>query len=284
MTPTVPKKFRHILHPTDFSAGGDVAFQHALALAACSRAELSIVHTGRGATLGHSWDAFPKVRETLSQWGRLPADAAPSDVVDLGMDVHKLDLGAREPGDAVTDYALRNDCDLLVLATHARHGVQAWTRPSVAKPLARNLAEQTAMPALFLPEGAKGFIAQETGDAVLRNILLPIDLSPDSDRAIEAALGLTQLMEADDVTMHFLHVGKGHPVISSGKLAGLKVEYHVDEGDIAAAIGRIAESVDADLIVMATHGHDGFLDVLRGSTTEQVIHHTPRALLAVSAS
>ncbi len=38
---------------------------------------------------------------------------------------------------------------------------------------------------------------------------------------------------------------------------------------------------DADLIVMSTDGHRDFLDVLRGNTTERVLHHSPCPLLAV---
>jgi nucleotide-binding universal stress UspA family protein len=42
-----------------------------------------------------------------------------------------------------------------------------------------------------------------------------------------------------------------------------------------------AREVDADLIVMATRGREGFLDALRGSTTEQVLRQAGRAVLAV---
>jgi nucleotide-binding universal stress UspA family protein len=49
----------------------------------------------------------------------------------------------------------------------------------------------------------------------------------------------------------------------------------------AAAILAAAESHAADLIVMATAGHDGVLDALRGSTTEQVLRRASCPLLAV---
>jgi nucleotide-binding universal stress UspA family protein len=46
---------------------------------------------------------------------------------------------------------------------------------------------------------------------------------------------------------------------------------------------RTALEEEADLIVMATAGHDGFLDAIRGSTTERVLHGTRCPLLAVPA-
>ena len=48
-------------------------------------------------------------------------------------------------------------------------------------------------------------------------------------------------------------------------------------------IVQVAEEVAADLVVMATAGHEGFLDALRGSTTEQVLRQAKRAMLAVPA-
>jgi nucleotide-binding universal stress UspA family protein len=39
--------------------------------------------------------------------------------------------------------------------------------------------------------------------------------------------------------------------------------------------------MDADLIVMATAGHQGALDALRGSTTERVVRQATCPVLAV---
>jgi nucleotide-binding universal stress UspA family protein len=44
-----------------------------------------------------------------------------------------------------------------------------------------------------------------------------------------------------------------------------------------------SEDHDADLIVMPTQGRDGFLDALRGSTTEQVLRAARCPVLAVPA-
>jgi len=45
-----------------------------------------------------------------------------------------------------------------------------------------------------------------------------------------------------------------------------------------------AEEHDVDLLAMTTSGHDGFLDVLRGSTTERVLHRAPCPVLSVHAA
>jgi nucleotide-binding universal stress UspA family protein len=46
-----------------------------------------------------------------------------------------------------------------------------------------------------------------------------------------------------------------------------------------------AESLEAGLIIMTTDGPDGFLDGLRGTTSERVLHqaHCPVAVLPVGS-
>jgi nucleotide-binding universal stress UspA family protein len=45
----------------------------------------------------------------------------------------------------------------------------------------------------------------------------------------------------------------------------------------------VAEATSADLVVMATKGHDGFLDMLRGSKTERVLRAVRCPIMAVPA-
>jgi nucleotide-binding universal stress UspA family protein len=51
----------------------------------------------------------------------------------------------------------------------------------------------------------------------------------------------------------------------------LPAEAEVRSGDAVAEIIDYAEVVNADLIVMATHGRSGLSHMLMGSTAEQVI-------------
>jgi len=51
----------------------------------------------------------------------------------------------------------------------------------------------------------------------------------------------------------------------------------------AQAILETAESIDADLIVMGTHGRTGWRRALLGSVAEKVVHHTDRPFLCIPA-
>ena len=53
------------------------------------------------------------------------------------------------------------------------------------------------------------------------------------------------------------------------------------EGSVEQQILKVACDTDADLIVMATEGHHGFMDALRGSTTEHIVRAANCPVLAV---
>jgi nucleotide-binding universal stress UspA family protein len=73
------------------------------------------------------------------------------------------------------------------------------------------------------------------------------------------------------------------PSVDFPDLPGWTWEMEVRSGDVIQTILDTAESIDADLIVMATDGRNGFLDGLRGSHSERVLRHASAPLLTVPA-
>lgn len=64
---------------------------------------------------------------------------------------------------------------------------------------------------------------------------------------------------------------------------GVKTEVHAIEttGPIHEAICKLARSVRADAIVIASHGHSGIARMLLGSTTDRVLRFARRPVLVV---
>ncbi len=62
---------------------------------------------------------------------------------------------------------------------------------------------------------------------------------------------------------------------------GADVDTLIVEDSPARAIVRTAEEIDADLIVMATHGRRGWRRAILGSVTENVVHRSDRAVVCV---
>jgi nucleotide-binding universal stress UspA family protein len=63
--------------------------------------------------------------------------------------------------------------------------------------------------------------------------------------------------------------------------AGLKVTLHQPTGGVAEEILNQADAINADLIVMGTHGHSAMYHLLVGSATKGVLKHAIRPVLLV---
>lgn len=144
--------------------------------------------------------------------------------------------------------------------------------------------------------------------ALFESILVPVDFSSQSDRAVDVAVDVAKAMNAE---IHLLHV-YGIPVGIAGpgiydtalpvtvmtdlrdsaakaledrvaRLAatGVKVSGVVREGIPAQAIVEVADEVGAGLIVMGTRGLSGLKHVLLGSVAERTIRQAPCPVLTV---
>lgn len=129
--------------------------------------------------------------------------------------------------------------------------------------------------------------------AATTNILVPVDGSENSDRAVRFAIELLQ----GGGTLHLLNVqprmrgtvrtfvGKGDidahhreegekalaSALAISAAAGLKAEKHISVGRPGALTAEFARRVGATMIVMGTRGHTGLAGVLLGSVAQDVI-------------
>lgn len=134
-------------------------------------------------------------------------------------------------------------------------------------------------------------------------ILLPLDGSPLSRRALPYALRLAAAAGAKLILMHGLETTMTPPappfdlerfaadlregrILPLADVAGVKIETAMTEvraGHVAESICEAAAGRVADLIVMSTHGHSGLGRWLYGSVAEQVLAASPVPVLLVSA-
>jgi len=141
----------------------------------------------------------------------------------------------------------------------------------------------------------------------LKSILVPVDFSPPSQKALHYALSFAEQFGA---TLKLLYVVEpavyptelGHVPAEIDrlyqnmhegarvKLAALaekqipphiKAETIVRVGQPHHAITQTAEELGADLIVIATHGYTGLKHAFLGSTSERVVRHAPCPVLTV---
>ena len=275
--------YESVLHLTDFSPESGLAFAHALKIALQESARLTIFHMDQRGVSTLPWHEFPGVRATLQQWGLLEPHVPRQAVYEtLGIQVEKVVARGKGVTQSVLHYLERHPVDLLVLATHGRDGLPRWLIPSIAEPVARS----ARVPTLFVPHGARGCVALEDGSVGLDQVLVPVDHEPHPQPGIEAALTMTRTLGSRYAELTLLHVGQvgDMPGVTMPPEDEVRCQRLVRVGSPVEEILNATDELSADLIVMATEGHHGFLDALRGSTTEQVLRHAPCPVLAVSAA
>jgi nucleotide-binding universal stress UspA family protein len=271
-----------ILHPSDLSLGNEAAFLHALRLAVAAKSSLCILHSqSSGNAEDTDWSSVPGVRSALIRWGLLGTDAPRSAVAnELGVRIEKIEMHGT-PVQAVLHWLDENFCDLIVMATHAREGLDRMLRGSVAEDLARH----AQLPTLFLPLDVPGFVDKDSGRASIRNVLIPIDHKPHPGPAVSSAFELVDAYGCGDAILHLLHVGRTEdaPLLNVEPNEERRIRRHARTGDVTDEILAAVREVEAQLVVMATEGRHGFLDAVRGSTTVRVMREAGCPVLAVPA-
>ena len=136
-------------------------------------------------------------------------------------------------------------------------------------------------------------------------ILVPIDFSPPSLKAIPYALAISRQFGADVQLLHVTDVAQQPPPTLltlplvpqrewdqrlMKRLEALVMKYRTD-GKVSALEPRtgtayeeicdVARELKADLIVVVTHGYTGFRRMFLGSVAERVVQHSPCPVLVV---
>lgn len=269
---------RYILHPTDFSPQSELAFAHALRIALTNKSNLTLLHVEKNEEV--EWDNFPSVRATLQRWGLLEAGAHRADVAKLGIGIEKVNVNDDHVADAVASYLVKRPIDLLVLSTEQRHGLSSWLKPSTAEKTARKMN----LPTLFVPAGTRGCVSLDDGKVTMNQVLIPVDHTPPVGSAIERGLRAISAFGKPESQLTLLHVGSESEFPKVATPSGpWNIVRASRQGNPVTEILAAAEECQADLIIMVTKGTDGFLEALRGTTTEQVIRRAPCPVLSIPA-
>jgi len=140
-------------------------------------------------------------------------------------------------------------------------------------------------------------------------ILLPIDFSPSSEAAMEAATGLAQQFHAG---IHLVHIIPEIPDFNGSDffpetavlqerretieekldarkeqllLKGVGASFSIETGnDIVGSLMRVIKREQTDMVVISTHGMSGWHPLVFGSIAEQVIKQVDCTLLLLQSN
>lgn len=157
----------------------------------------------------------------------------------------------------------------------------------------------------LLTQGA----AQDSGRFRLKTLLVPVDFSACSDKAVEYARAFGEQFGAELILLHvvepvvypetyapasdggdalhreLLGSAENRLARQAGLLrgSGLRVRTRARVGRPFMEISEFAREAGVDLILLGTHGYTGLKHVLLGSTAERVVRHAPCPVLTVRA-
>jgi nucleotide-binding universal stress UspA family protein len=150
----------------------------------------------------------------------------------------------------------------------------------------------------------------------MKKVLIALDYNPTAQKVAEAGFAMAKAMEAGVVLLHVisdpiyyssveyspimgfngymdmgpLQMGSVDGLIKASQnyldkskqhLGDNSIETLVKEGDFADSILKTAKAVHADLIVMGSHSRKWLENIVMGSVTEKVLHHTSIPLLII---
>ncbi|MCA1668751.1 MAG: universal stress protein [Thermomicrobia bacterium] len=299
--------FRHLLVPLDGSGLAETTLPviRTLAYGSGERAQVTLLHLiERGAPASvHGARHLTTVPDAEAY---LTAIAERFRAAGITVDTH---VDTNESGDTagrIVDHATEMMVDLVVLCAHGRSGLGRWLFGSIAQKV---LAVGIAPVLMVLPtEGT------EPRSPLLKQILLPLDGTPDAETALPLTANLARAMGgvmhlilvvptvgtlsgamssiarfSPQVTTELLESAGSDAVVYLDAIASrlraqeVAVETSIARGDPATAIVEQAKRVHADLIVMATHGRAGMGGAWAGSVSAKVLARSPGPFLLIRA-
>ncbi|MBI2886744.1 MAG: universal stress protein [Chloroflexi bacterium] len=301
--------YQRILIPLDGSLLSEAVLPYAEALAAASKAQVTMVYVGEPDVEERS----PKHQVFLDQvtqqvvaYGKSYLRQQARRFEQKGIQT-KVEVLLGRAADEITEYAQKEGVDLVAMATHGRTGLARWRYGSVANEVRNRLP----MPLLLIhpTEEHPSEAAMAAREPLLLRVVVPLDGSEVAEQALPHAKELASRM---DLEMHLLRiVSRPAPayvgpeaveyyydletelvkvateylqgVQKSLEAAGMRVTARVFHGYPAENIVDFAKALDQSIICLTTHGRTGLGRVIMGSVAEKVLHDATEPIFLVRA-
>ena len=139
----------------------------------------------------------------------------------------------------------------------------------------------------------------------MKSIIVPIDFSEQSEKALKVAATLAKKHESELLVLHMLELSPAimtesgyvsqeqivHLIRMGEKrfsdfldrrfLEGIKITPIIKHYKVFSEVNEVAQKHDADLIVMGSHGTDGLQEIFIGSNTERVVRTSEIPVLVI---
>lgn len=298
---------QRILFATDFSACSESALKYALRWARTWKAELDCVHVTE---LHPHMDMEGAIIQSYLEEQRRQAKPLLDAVVKQAKASHPQTTGHEcigIPDQDICRFALERGSDLIVVGTHGWSGLNRILLGSVAERVVCHAPCPviSVRPREIEPDmSATDKKDKAEFSQAPSHVLLPLDFSDCSLDAVELAAQVAKDFEIK-VTLLYVREPHGYGLDFTldlhgdqrlhdeqikkqlGKLTqtfeekGISASPLLKTYPIASSILQAAQEIQADLIVMGTHGRSGVSRLLMGSETAKVLRQSPIPVLTV---
>lgn len=295
--------FKHLLVPLDGSQLAEAALPAALYLARRLGAWVTLVHVieRNAPETVHGERHLTEPEEAHSYLQEVIARAFPADLcVEQHVHVGQVSDVAR----SIAGHIEELGSDLIVMCTHGRGGLRSWLYGDIAQQvLALGL-----VPVLLIRPDRAG----TAPSFACHRLLVPLDGTPEHEQGLHVAAGMARVCSAAlqlIVVVPTLGTLAGEQAVTARLLPGatsevlemaqegveqylgrqvgplqamgLTVATKVAEGDPASTVVRAARQMQADLIILGTHGRTGMDAFWENSVAPRISRRSPVPLLLV---
>lgn len=282
-------RYKKLLVPIDFSECSYRALDYATALAKQFDAQIGLMHVVEPRNVYQRLDASGADRWLIDS-ARMRLTKLAQEKIEELIPVN-ADVRVGGVYDEICEAAQLQGSDLIVIGTHGRTGLKRVFLGSTAERVVR-----------YAP--CSVLVVRGTGQKCVtkfcpEKILVPVDFSACSKRAVQEAILLAKQYRASLLLVHVVEtycalgdyglLDYGTLELQSRESAKKELETLITEisaqdipvkacmcdGHPASKIVEITTKSGVDLIVISTHGRTGLNHVLLGSTAEEVVRQAP---------
>ncbi len=187
-----------------------------------------------------------------------------------------------KPFEGIAEYAKEKNVDLIVMGSHGVSGLDSFFVGSNTEKVVRT----SEIPVLVVKKYVENFD--------LKNVVYASNFKGEFHKAFEKILNFIKLFNP---TLHLLRVNTVTNFLATHESKELienfikehqhqlnEIDYQsaiYDDYSVQEGIFHYADTVDADLIALGTHGRQGLLHFLQDSIAEDVVNKAQRNILTV---
>jgi nucleotide-binding universal stress UspA family protein len=280
---------KNILIPTDFSKEADYALDFAIEMAKSTQIKLHLLHVIESPSayegsfnvegeVAHDGPAEEIVfTKALVAQARKKMEILKAKVIAAKVHGHShMQMG--NPFRSVLDMVDEHKMDMIIMGTKGSHGIDEVMVGSNTEKVVRNATVPVlAIKADISKSSMRNIVfASEFNDSLIN--VMP--MVKEIQKMFNSKLNLLRINTPNDFHTSRTMRKQMTDFAEKNKLENYTINTYADiiEED---GIVYFAEEINADLIIMPTHGRKGLMHLLSGSIAEDIVNHAKRPVMTI---